>query len=94
MERELTPIRIGMPSRSNTQELKLDHTDNLYKSCCGGFSDKRLITLLTQVGISALVLIFSGLMLAIGNTETDKAIYMSLISSTISFWLGKDSEKK
>jgi lipoate synthase len=93
MERELTPIRIGIPNRSDTQELKLDHTDNLYKSCCGGFSDKRLITLLTQVGISALVLTFSGIMLGIGESD-DKAIYMSLISSTMAFWLGKNEESR
>jgi hypothetical protein len=71
-----------------------DNTENLYHSCCGGFSDKRLIILLTQISISVLVLAFSGIMLAI-NSDVDKAIYMSLISSTLSYWLGKnDAEKK
>lgn len=81
--------------RLHIEELKSeDNTENLYHSCCGGMSDKRLVILLTQVGISGLVLIFSGVMLAIDN-DNDKAIFMSLISSTLSFWLGKnDAEKR
>ena len=72
-----------------------DRTENLYHSCCGGSSDKRLVVLLTQVAISILVLAFSGVMLAVGDEPTDKAIYMSLVSSTLSYWLGKnDAEKK
>ena len=71
---------------------RLDHAENLYKSCCGTFSDKRLIVLLAQISISVVILIFSGLMLAIGDTDTDKAIYMSLMSSTLSYWLGKNED--
>ena len=72
-----------------------DRTENLYHSCCGGSSDKRLVVLLTQVAISILVLTFSGIMLAVSDDSTDKAIYMSLVSSTLSYWLGKnDAEKK
>ena len=82
--------------RLHIEEVKTeDNTENLYHSCCGGMSDKRLVILLTQVGISGLVLIFSGVMLAIDDDEADKAIFMSLISSTLSFWLGKnDAEKR
>jgi len=69
-----------------------DHTENIYRSCCGQFSDKRLIVLLAQIIISAIIIIFSGLMLAIGDTATDKAIYMSLLSSTLSYWLGKNED--
>ena len=94
-QRELTPIRIGLPNRNDTQEFnRLDHTDNIYKSCCGGYSDKRLITLLAQIGISSVILIFSGLMLVLGDSDTDKAIYMSLMSSTLSYWLGKNEDHK
>jgi len=67
-----------------------DHTENIYRSCCGGSSDKRLVVLLTQVVISVLVLGFSGGMLAATDESNDKAIYMSLISSTLSYWLGKN----
>lgn len=77
----------------NNEIERKDHTDNLYVSCCGGMSDKRLVVLLTQIGISATILLFSGAMLVKGNE--DNAIYMSLISSTLSYWLGKnDAEKK
>jgi len=71
-----------------------DTTQNLYRSCCGGSSDKRLVVLLTQVAISVLVLGFSGGMLAVSDEPNDKAIYMSLISSTLSYWLGKDHTSK
>ena len=72
-----------------------DQTENLMHSCCGGMSDKRLVILLTQVSVSVLVLSFSGAMLAVTDEANDKAIYMSLISSTLSYWLGKnDGEKK
>ena len=82
-----TPIRIGLPQRTST-DIQLDHTDNILKSCCGGSSDKRLITLLMQIGISAIILCFSAAMLAFSDQE-DRAIYMSLISSILSFWLGR-----
>jgi hypothetical protein len=71
-----------------------DRTENLYRSCCGNTSDKRLVVLLTQVSVSILVLGFSGAMLAFGGTDTDRAIYMSLMSSTISYWLGKNEDHK
>tara|TARA_R110001606_G_scaffold74297_2_gene172182 strand:+ start:331 stop:687 length:357 start_codon:yes stop_codon:yes gene_type:complete len=72
-----------------------DKSQNLMHSCCGGYSDKRLVILLTQVSVSILVLSFSGGMLAMSDEPNDKAIYMSLISSTLSYWLGKnDGERK
>ena len=73
-----------------------DETTNLLHSCCSkNPSDKRLVILLTQVSISILILTFSATMLAFQNDEADKAIYMSLLSSTLSYWLGKnDSERK
>jgi hypothetical protein len=72
-----------------------DHAENLYQSCCGKPSDKRLVVLLTQITVSIMILVFSGTMLAFTEDSTDKAIYMSLLSSTLSYWLGKnESEKK
>ena len=71
-----------------------DRTENLYHSCCGGSSDKRLVVLLTQVSVSILVLSFSGGMLAVSDEPNDKAIYMSLISSTLSYWLGKNEHSR
>lgn len=73
-------------------DLKLDHSANIYKSCCGGSSDKRLITLLVQVGISVITICFSAAMLAF-SVQEDRAIYMSLISSILSFWLGKSDSR-
>ena len=71
-----------------------DTTENLYHSCCGGSSDKRLVILLTQVSISIIVLVFSATMLAFSSNHDDKSIYISLISSTISYWLGKNDAER
>ena len=74
-----------------------DETKNLLYSCCSrNPSDKRLVILLTQVSISILILSFSASMLASNaSVSEDKAIYMSLLSSVLSYWLGKnDSERK
>ena len=88
---ESEPSRVNSIIRLHEE----DQTQNLMHSCCGGMSDKRLVILLTQVSVSILVLGFSGGMLAVSDQENDKAIYMSLISSTLSYWLGKnDGEKK
>jgi hypothetical protein len=78
-------------SRSDT-DLKLDHSANILKSCCYGSSDRRLITLFVQVGVSVLTICFSAAMLAF-SVQEDRAIYMSLISSILSFWLGKSDSR-
>lgn len=94
------PIRTIQSPRTRHRHLQIkqlheeDETKNLLHSCCGGVSDKRLVILLTQVSVSILVLCFSGAMLAITEEANDKAIYMSLISSTISYWLGKNEHSK
>ena len=45
-----------------------------------------------EVAISVLVLGFSGGMLAVSDEPNDKAIYMSLISSILSYWLGRSGD--
>jgi len=73
----------------------LTEIDNEMKTCCNSVSDKRLILLSAQIGFSSLVLIFSGLMIALKDDDQDKSVYVSLLSSVLSFWLGNQlSEKK
>lgn len=84
-------IQESPDTRTRTLEAR-DHTENLYSSCCLGTSDKRLVILLTQVAVSVLILSFSGVMLTISDDPTDKAIYMSLLSSTLSYWLSKNDD--
>jgi len=60
---------------------------NDLKSCCGSHTDRRLILLVAQITFSGMVLIFSGMMMAL-KEEEDKSVYMSLMSSICSFWLG------
>jgi hypothetical protein len=68
-------------------EREENEIENSLKSCCGGSTDRRLVLLISQVSFSTLILIFCGLMMAL-KEEEDKSVYMSLISSILSFWLG------
>jgi hypothetical protein len=65
-----------------------DHTQNIFQSCCGGTSDKRLIVIITQILFSAIILCFACAMM-IRNID-DTGIYLSLITSVLSYWLGKN----
>ena len=69
-------------------EREENEIENSLKSCCGGSTDRRLVLLISQVSFSTLILIFCGLMMALKEEKEDKSVYMSLISSILSFWLG------
>ena len=82
-------------SENETFEKRLmaeDQSTNILHSCCGGNSDKRLITIMAQVIFSGMVLIFAAIMLAMGTD--DGGIYLSLITSVTGYWLGKNETLK
>ena len=68
-----------------------DHSENIYRGCCNYSTDKRLLILGTQIGLSASMLIFSAVMVGVKEKE-DTGLYMSLITSILSFWMGRQSE--
>ena len=68
-----------------------DHTENIYKGCCDYSTDKRLLILGTQIGLSSIIIIWCGIMIAL-KEENDNGLYMSLISSILSFWMGRQAE--
>ena len=68
-----------------------DHTENIYKGCCNYSTDKRLLILGTQIGLSSLIIVWCGTMIAVGEQDNN-GIYMSLMSSILSFWMGRQSE--
>jgi hypothetical protein len=70
-----------------------DQAVNILHSCCGGASDKRLIIMMSQVIFSMLTLVFSFTMLSM-NPHDENAIYLSLITSVLSYWLGKNENIK
>ena len=84
------PLVIEDPVHSDfTTRIRVeDESKNIMHSCCGGVSDKRLITILAQVSFSAVVLIFSSVML--GFERGEPSIYLSLVTSVLSYWLGKN----
>ena len=67
-----------------------DHTENIYKGCCNYSTDKRLLILGTQIGLSSMIVIWCGVMIAI--EDEDNGLYMSLMSSILSFWMGRQAE--
>ena len=90
---EMTDFENETP-RTHNRILQLheeDHTDNIYKGCCNYSTDKRLLILGTQIGLSSLIIVWCGIMIAI-KEENDNGLYMSLISSILSFWMGRQAE--
>ena len=69
-----------------------DTTENILHSCCFGSSDRRLITILSQVIFSATIIVFSCSMLALSPELDNEAIYVSLITSVLGYWLGKNED--
>jgi len=65
-----------------------DHTENIYKGCCNYSTDKRLLILGTQIGLSSLIIVWCGTMIAVGEKDNN-GIYMSLMGSILSFWMGR-----
>lgn len=69
-----------------------DHTENIFQSCCGTPSDKRLIVIIAQILFSAIILCFGCAMMIFNPPDT--GIYLSLITSVLSYWLGKNENLK
>ena len=77
--------------RNLDDPLTLDESQNILVSCCGGKrTDRRLIVISTQIALSFVTIIFAFFMLA-GSLKEDQ-IYTALLSSILSFWLGKSSD--
>jgi len=72
---------------------QLDHSENIMTSCCSGQkTDRRLIVVSAQVGFSALTLIFAFFMIAKKNEDEDISTFYTIVSSILSFWLGKSTD--
>ena len=69
-----------------------DKVNNNYESCCcPGTTDKRLVILGSQIGLSVLVIIFAFYKLSDDNENNDEQLYMPLLSSVLSYWFGRSS---
>ena len=83
--------------RTRTRHLQIeqlheeDHTENIYKGCCNYSTDKRLLILGTQIGLSSMIVIWCATMIATQDGDNN-GIYMSLMSSILSFWMGRQAE--
>jgi hypothetical protein len=61
--------------------------ENLYKSCCAGTSDKRLLKFIIQSTISLSIMGFSMYMLSSGVECSEQSIYVGILTSIFSIWL-------
>ena len=83
--------------RTRTRHLQIeqlheeDHTENIYKGCCNYSTDKRLLILGTQIGLSSTIIVWCALMIAL-KEDGENSLYLSLISSILSFWMGRQAE--
>ena len=89
---EMSDFENDLPQETNTIS-RLDHTDNIYKGCCNYSTDKRLLILGTQIGLSSIIIVWCGTMIAIKEDDSN-GIYMSLMSSVLSFWMGRQHNEK
>ena len=86
-------MNTGIKNDQKDSFSELDHSENIMTSCCSGArTDKRLIIVSAQVGFSAITLIFSFLMIAKKNDDEDYSTFFAVISSILSFWLGKTTD--
>ena len=72
---------------------QLDHSENIMTSCCSNTkTDRRLIVVSAQVGFSAITLFFCFFMVSKKNDTEDIGTFYAIISSVLSFWLGKSTD--
>tara|TARA_R110000822_G_scaffold41598_1_gene113227 strand:+ start:440 stop:778 length:339 start_codon:yes stop_codon:yes gene_type:complete len=86
---------INESPRTHNRILQLheeDHTDNIYKGCCDYSTDKRLLILGTQIGLSSIIVVWCATMIAVKDDDSDTSLEMSLISSILSYWFGRSNE--
>ena len=61
---------------------------NLYRSCCGPVSDKRLLNFIAMLSISIIALGFSFVQITKSDLDKDeKLFFTSLITMLIGIWL-------
>jgi hypothetical protein len=58
--------------------------EHLYRSCCGGSTDRRLLLYLSQLSFS---LITVGFCIVKLSTNGETSIYLPLLTSTCALWL-------
>jgi hypothetical protein len=73
------------------EEKDFENDPNIYKSCCIGQSDKRLLKFIVQTVISLSLVGFSFYMLSSGVDCSEQAVYVSILTSVLSLWLPSPS---
>lgn len=80
-------------SLDRSHSLDLFERETELKSCCGNTTDKRLIIILIQFLFSAVVIILCFVRIMQVEDCPNQTLFISLLSSTLSFWMGKLTSK-
>jgi hypothetical protein len=83
--------------KMRSAELSLNNSEIHMKndfSCCGAVYDKRCLTFLVQCTISFSIMLLSTVKLLSGVNESDKTIYVSMMTSVFSYWVSAPSLKE
>lgn len=75
-------------SKEQIDALVQNKLDNNLRSCCGGSTDRRLILVSVQAIVSVTIMTFSFYQISTGH-QSDLSV--SLLSSVLSYWLGRSN---
>ena len=81
-------LNLEIADLTEDEKKEKENDANLYRSCCGPVSDKRLLTFISMFSISIIALGFSFASIAHGGLDKDdKLFYTGLISLIIGVWV-------
>jgi len=91
IKNQIPPLEHDLTRRIRLLEATDRYENNYENCCCAGLTDRRLVILGAQIGLSILVIIFAFYKLSDDNENNDEQLYMPLLSSVLSYWFGRSS---
>lgn len=89
--KHVPPLETDITRRIKLLEAQDRYENNYESCCCTGLTDRRLVILSAQIGLSILVILFAFYKLSDDNENNDSELYMPLLSSVLSYWFGRSS---
>lgn len=90
-EKHSPPLEQNLTRRIRLLEAEDSINNNYENCCCTGVTDRRLVILGSQIGLSIMVILFTFYKLSDDNENNDEQLYMPLLSSVLSYWFGRSS---
>jgi len=89
--KHIPPLESDVTRRIRLLEAQDRYENNYENCCCAGLTDRRLVILSAQIGLSVLVILFAFYKLSDDVDNNDSELYMPLLSSVLSYWFGRSS---